>query len=153
MPQQQEERRARWTLSQRDAERLIAALKDTVERTVTLPQPGEHNCQFHVRAADGEDFTIALYQGKRDHSRHEISARTTRGNIQLMRLCVNGTPHPNPDGSRPGRTHLHIYHEGFDDRIAIPVDLDADDFVSHTIRLLDEFHVIGKPDLQGGLEI
>ena len=30
MPQQREERRARWTLSQQDVERLIAALKDAL---------------------------------------------------------------------------------------------------------------------------
>lgn len=148
----QEERRARWTLRQQDAERLIEELKNTVEREVAMPAPGEQNRQFHVQADSGEDFTIALFQGKRNLERHMISARITRSNIQLMRLCVNGTPHPNPDGSRPGRTHLHIYREGYDDRVAHPIDIESPDFVNDTILLLDKFHVIRKPHFQEGME-
>lgn len=36
----------------------------------------------------------------------------------LVRLDVNDREHKNPDGTKVGETHLHIYKEGFNDRIA-----------------------------------
>ena len=146
-------RRPIYTLSQDEAERLIKELKDTVERVVAMPAPGEQNSQFHVTGRDdGEGFAIALFRGRRNPDKHEISARVTRSGIQLMRLCVNGTPHVNPDGTRPGRTHLHIYREGFDARVAYPVDIASPDFVGDTMLLLDRFNVIDKPHFQEGME-
>lgn len=145
----------RWTLSQEDAEHLIVELKDAVEHYVVMPSPGEQNCEFHVEAQESDDsFVISLFRGKLNTERHMISARIAESGIQLMRLCVNGTPHPNPKNTvpDPGRTHLHIYREGFDDHIAYPVDIESPNFVEDTILLLDKFHVIRKPDFQEGLE-
>ena len=44
----------------------------------------------------------------------------TRANdcFVLARLDVNDREHKNPDGTKVGETHLHIYKEGFNDRFA-----------------------------------
>ena len=42
----------------------------------------------------------------------------TRTNIILVRLDLNGAPHRNPNGDEISGTHIHIYKEGFNDKIA-----------------------------------
>lgn len=42
--------------------------------------------------------------------------------VILARLCVGGPPHTNPDGVQVGRTHVHRYREGYEDRFADPID-------------------------------
>ncbi len=47
--------------------------------------------------------------------------------IVLARIDINGPPHRNPEGQpyKPGQwlkgVHLHLYKEGFDDRIGFDV--------------------------------
>jgi hypothetical protein len=77
-------RKPRFTLSQEEAERLIAAVKNAVEDVFRMPAAGEHNAEFHVRADDGEKFTIAVFQGTKNAARHQISARITKLGIPLM---------------------------------------------------------------------
>lgn len=137
-----------YTLSQNEAERLIAMVKNAVERQFTMPAGGEHNAEFHVLADDGEDFTIAVYQGAINAKRHSMSARVTRIGVPLLRLCVNGSTHTNPDGTRVEGTHWHVYKEGEDDWNAEPADISSPDFVNDTILLLDRFNVIRKPIFQ-----
>jgi len=61
---------------------------------------------------------------------------------------VNGSTHTNPDGTRISGTHWHIYKEGEDDWNAQAADIESPDFVNDTIRLLDRFNVIRRPDFQ-----
>lgn len=144
-------RKPRFTLSQEEAERLIMAVKNTVEDEFRMPAAGEHNAQFHVKADDNEDFTIAVYQGTLNINRHSMSARVTRLGVPLMRLCVNGSTHTNPDGTRIPGTHWHVYKEGYDDFVAYPATLESDGFVDATIALLDKFNVIKRPVFQESL--
>lgn len=144
----QKDRKPRFTLEQAEAERMVAAVKNAVEQSFTMPEPGGQNAEFHARDGKGEGFTIAVYRGRRNALRHEISARISRGGVPLLRLCVNGTPHVNPDGERIGGTHWHVYREGEDDCNAYPADVASPDFVSDTILLLDRFHVVRKPLFQ-----
>lgn len=142
-------RKPKFTLTQQEANRLIAQVKHAVDTTYRMPAEKEKNAEFHVQAdSDHEDFIIAMYRGSIDKTRHSVSARITRLGVQLMRLCVNGQYHTNPDGERIGRTHWHIYTEGFDDQVAFPADLESDDFVGSTVALLDRFNVIRKPYFQ-----
>lgn len=76
-----------------------------------MPAVSEHNAEFHVRADDGEKFTIAVFQGTKNAARHQISARITKLGIPLIRLCVNSGTHNNPDGTRISGTHWHVYRE------------------------------------------
>nr|DAP63057.1 MAG TPA: hypothetical protein [Caudoviricetes sp.] len=144
-------RKPRFTLSQEEAERLITAVKNAVEDVFRMPAAGEHNAEFHVRADDGEKFTIAVFQGTKNAARHQISARITKLGIPLIRLCVNSGTHNNPDGTRISGTHWHVYREGDDDLVAYPADLTSDGFVDATIALLDKFNVIKRPVFQESL--
>ncbi|MDD6461422.1 MAG: hypothetical protein PUF51_02995 [Bifidobacteriaceae bacterium] len=141
-------RQPRFTLSQQEADFLIKEIKNTVESIFVMPQPGERNSEFHVPASNGDYFTIAVFQGARDPSRHQISARISQSGIPLLRLCVNATSHHNPDGTRVGGTHWHIYREGFDDLWTSPASLVSDSFLESTISLLNQFNVIEKPMFQ-----
>ncbi|PJM79971.1 DUF6978 family protein [Bifidobacterium scaligerum] len=145
-------RTQRYFLSQDEADRLITTTKHAVEQVFKMPMAGEHNAEFHVQSDDdGEDFIIAVYQGTLNKDRHSMSARITRLGIPLLRLCVNGSTHRNPDGTQIGGTHWHIYKEGEDDWNAYPADIDSPDFVKDTILLLDKFNVIRKPLFQESL--
>ena len=130
-------RKPRFTLSQEEAERLITAVKNAVEDVFRMPAAGEHNAEFHVRADDGEKFTIAVFQGTKNAARHQISARITKLGI--------------PDGTRISGTHWHVYKEGDDDLVAYPANLESDGFVDATIALLDKFNVIKRPVFQESL--
>lgn len=138
----------KYTLSQDEADRLAAELKNAVDSFFRMPAGGEQKARFHVRADDGDDFSIHVFRGRIDPDRH-IAAVVTRCHTPLLRLCVNGRPHTNPDGSKAGRTHWHVYKEGEDDWNAYPADIDSPDFVNDTILLLDKFNVIRKPAFQG----
>lgn len=144
----------RWTLSQEDAEQLITEMKNTIEHEFVMPAPGEQNSEFHVLGKNSRtEYAIALFRGKRDPNKHSISARINKTGTQLMRLCVQGAPHTNPDGTRITGAHLHIYREGYDTRYAKPVNIQSPDFVADTILLLKEFNVISMPTFQDGIEV
>ena len=53
-----------YTLSQDEAERLIAEVKNSVEKLFVMPAAGERNAEFHVLGDDGEKFTIGRVQGR-----------------------------------------------------------------------------------------
>ena len=52
----------RFTLTQSEADSLIAETKRAVESIVTMPAQGVHNAEFHVESQE-HSFTIALYKG------------------------------------------------------------------------------------------
>ena len=52
-----------YTLSQDEAERLVAEVKNSVEKLFVMPAAGERNAEFHVLGDDGEKFTIAMFKG------------------------------------------------------------------------------------------
>lgn len=79
---------------------------------------------------------------------HSLPRLTHTLSVPLLRLCVNGSTHTNPDGERISGTHWHIYKEGEDDWNAQTADIESPDFVNDTIRLLDRFNVIRRPDFQ-----
>lgn len=135
-------------LSQDEADRLIAEVKNAMGKLFVMPAQGERNAEFNVIGDDGEKFTIAVFRGTLNADRHSMSARITRLGVPLLRLCVNGSTHTNPDGERIGGTHWHIYKEGEDDWNAETADIESPDFVDDTIRLLDRFNVIRRPDFQ-----
>ena len=72
----------------------------------------------------------------------------------LARLDINGSPHRNPDGTRLGGSHLHVYKEDFDDTYALALpERFARCKSAH--EYLDEFmdwcNVTVKPKIQMGL--
>jgi hypothetical protein len=141
-------------LTQKQADELIRLLKKTLEEIVRLPRAGERHKTFAVVAENRtEQFRIHPYQGVLDPAKHQITALLSTPRVRLMRLCVNGHPHRNPDRQVIGGTHLHVYREGYADHYAIPITVDDPDFAADTMTLLEKFHVTnGDSAIQGGLE-
>src|SRR3990172_8468624 len=70
-----------------------------------------------------EEFLLTIERGRRKRIRLKYQTRARRV-IVLARLELNGPRHKNPPdppykpGEWIGETHLHVYREGFEDRIA-----------------------------------
>jgi hypothetical protein len=88
--------------------------------TISL-RSGVNQTHELIGADPRERFLLDLWRGTIRLSKYRFQTRA-RQVIVLVRLCLNGAPHTNPDGVRIGGTHLHVYREGFEDRWADRVD-------------------------------
>lgn len=136
-------------LTQSEADQLLKMPKAFVDNSpieLTLTQPMDDDRDL-VSVDRREAFILTVERGRRKAARLKYQTRA-RKVIVLARLDLNGTPHKNPDESpyRPGQwlegTHLHLYHESFDDRIAYDLaDIPRAPF-QHTadaVRSLEDF--------------
>jgi hypothetical protein len=112
-----------WT--QAEADQLLAMVKrfgevGPLEFALTQPMDYER-VLFSVDKR--EEFILTIERGRKRRIRLKYQTRARRVLI-LARLDLDGTPHRNPPNApyRPGElmpgTHLHLYREGFADRIA-----------------------------------
>ena len=67
---------------------------------------------------------------------HNLRVRTS---IPLIRLDINGAPHTNPDGTKVGHSHIHLYREGFGDAWASDIDPNAFSDVSDLEQTFQDF--------------
>ena len=72
--------------------------------------------------------------------------------VRLVRLDFNGSSHLNPDHSRVGTSHLHIYREGYHDRWAYDPPKDSFRNLNDAANTLREFlaycNVINIPPIR-----
>lgn len=112
-------------LSQAEADGLLQLPKvfldlAPIEFTLTEPMDNERILRSTDRR---EEFILTMERGNRNRLRLKYQTRA-RKVIILARLEINGARHKNPAESphKPGQwlsgTHLHLYREGFEDRIA-----------------------------------
>jgi hypothetical protein len=102
------------------------------------PGPGE-KLQMECESPDGtEQFYLDVYRGRiaLQKATHNLRVRTA---IPLLRLDLNAAPHRNPDGEKVGRTHLHVYREGYGDAWAYEVPDDAFGDLDDLVRTLNDF--------------
>jgi hypothetical protein len=115
-------------LTQAEADRLLALAKEFVESDPLIyPYTQPLSYDRALRSIDRrEEFFLTVERGNRKRARLKYQTRG-RGVIVLARVEFNGRAHRNPPDSpyRPGERmecpHIHIYREGFDDRIAYDV--------------------------------
>lgn len=119
-------------LTQDEADRLLAARKTyRGPKTLTL-HPGDTRA-FNLVCPDDRTERFTVYLRRERNGIITVGARgmkythnlRARSDPILARLCINGTPHTNPDvvdGRKLPRTHLHIYREGLGDTVAIVPD-------------------------------
>lgn len=123
------------SLTQAEADRLLQLPKvfvdqNPIEFTLTEPMDNERILRSSDRR---EEFILTMERGNRNRLRLKYQTRARKVLI-LARLELNGPRHKNPPESpyRPGgwisETHLHLYREGFEDRIAYELQ-DAPDWV------------------------
>ena len=70
-----------------------------------------------------EEFILDIFNGNNIVSKIKYQTRA-RQVIILARLDLRGAPHENPDGARIPSPHLHVYREGYGDKIAVPLPSD-----------------------------
>ena len=121
-------------LAQAEADRLLKMAKIFVDQaplefSETLPM----NYVRELRSTDRrEEFLLNFERGDKNRIRLKYQTRARRV-IVLARLELNGPRHKNPPeapykpGEWIGGTHLHLYQEGFEDRVAFEL-ADAPDW-------------------------
>lgn len=109
-------------LTQVEADRFMQMLKHFIRppATITIP-PGADDTYELADSGDRERFLLDVWRGTLRLSKLRFQNRV-RVAVILVRLCVYGAPHTNPDGTRLSGTHLHLFKEGYDDKWAYPAD-------------------------------
>jgi hypothetical protein len=141
-------------LTQAEANALIAMQKNfSSPAMISLPAGSDQTHEL-VGSDERERFLLDLYRGTIRLSKVKFQTRG-RSVIVLVRLDLDGSPHTNPDGSHVGRTHLHLYREGFDDKWAYTIDpnfFSSPQDVEGTFKRFCEYcNIIGVPNFQEGL--
>lgn len=150
------------SLTQAEADNLLQMPKVFIDDAPIEFSVREQMDQERVlRSTDRrEEFILTIERGGRNYIRLKYQTRARRV-IILARLDLNGRRHKNPPespykgGEWLGGTHLHLYREGFEDKIAYEL-LDApgwaDDGSTDGIPALERFMrfcaIIGWPPIQ-----
>ena len=137
------------SLTQAEADQLLLLPKVFLDQSpieFTLNEPMDQDRVLHSTDRR-EEFILTVERGNRNRLRLKYQTRA-RKVIVLARLDLDGKRHRNPPDSpyRPAEwlpgTHLHVYREGFDDRIAYLIE-DAPRWsetnVTHGIVALEAF--------------
>lgn len=117
-----------WIIDQTTIDQLINELKRLIYESKYLELPKRKQKVKYEATSSHNLFIIDINrQGRRDYltlqMRHGI-----KKNKVLVRLDLTGPSHTNPRGDYPlaGKKipcpHMHIAKEGYDDRIAYPLD-------------------------------
>lgn len=100
------------TLSQEQADRLIALLKEAARKTVFTWEQDQRQDEAVVAVEEERlQFVLSL---KRNPFEIRLHFRTRDREVGLIRID-NNPYHANPDGTEiRNQPHLHIYREGYD---------------------------------------
>lgn len=151
-------------LAQIEADRLLRLPKsfseDIHEIVFSLRVAFDQEYELTGGSKGRERFLLDLERGQRKRIRLKYQTRAQNIHV-LARLDIHGRPHRNPPDApyRPGHRfaghHVHVYREGFADRIAYsPDELDGftvpaiDDDVSWLEAFLAYCNVAPVPQIQ-----
>ena len=153
-------------LSQDEADNLISIEKKrNGNQSYVFPSPGAHTVVPLLSLDNSIEFTLNFYHAIIKKNKVQAAELYERG-VLLLRICVGGKHHPNPQGNAPiakfsgfegqdtGENHLHYYVEGWGTSWAIPLDIDSSLFYPLTrlsYYFMDLCHVVDKPVMTGGL--
>lgn len=141
-------------LTQAEADALMSMQKQfSYPVAISLP-PGSDQTHELVGSDPKERFLLDLSRGTIRLSKVKFQTRG-RSIIVLIRLDLDGSPHTNPDGSQVGRSHIHLYREGFDDKWAYSINpttfSNLNDIEETFKRFCVYCNIIGVPSFQEGL--
>jgi hypothetical protein len=150
------------SLTQDEADHLLSLEKTFVSTPLIefhIRSPFEHMYDL-VSADRREQFLLDVERGGRTRARLKFQTRARR-TIVLARIDINGKAHRNLDHypHRPGErftgVHIHLYREGFGDRVAfLPEDLPAfrvpakPHDLDWLTAFLDYCNIINRPIIQ-----
>ena len=155
-------------ITQSEADHFINMKKKRAnDETFCFPRPGMSLVIPIVSEDARESFLIDVNRGRIRLTKCSYQERYQK-TIILVRLDINGSPHPNPyvqavplpyllsyNGVTLPTPHLHLYVEGYMDKWAIPLP-DGKFIQTHNLSLTleDFFHfcnIVDPPAIQGGL--
>ncbi|NHZ85913.1 MAG: hypothetical protein GWP19_08540 [Planctomycetia bacterium] len=141
-------------LTQNEADALINIEKKKINRSIyEYPHLGGR-LNIPLKSTNNkEEFHLDITRSniKLSKTSHQNRSRKI---IILVRLCIDGSPHRNPDGSEIQRNHIHIYREGYGDKWAYPIP-DYFTNIENKIITIYEFmeycNIIDQPTIQLGI--
>lgn len=90
----------------------LLTMKKVFEQAVVLPTSRESKT-YNIKSDDGtEHFTLNVSRGQ-VFELVKSKLNTSYRKIPIVRVEFNARPHLNPDGTKTGRDHIHIYKEGY----------------------------------------
>jgi hypothetical protein len=142
-------------LTQQEGDELFAMAKVAVASDpVDLPDFGGR-AEFALASKDRrEEFVINFTRNhiKLSKRSHHLRGRKVFG---LCRLCLDGSPHRNPDGEELGARHMHIYRQGFGLKFAVDlpdgVFRDLDDGLTTIEDFMRYCNVVELPNFRRSL--
>ena len=107
-------------MPQSEADRLIKARKRVISLELfEMPSFGNHRKILSLtETRTWTKFLVDVAFNRKKNSLKGNYQLRVNGTVRLLRLDFNGPIHTNPDGSRVGTNHLHIYKEGDHNRWA-----------------------------------
>jgi hypothetical protein len=107
-------------ISQAEAEFLISTEKHCVEKASWIfPQPGSRLSVGLVSPDKRENFILDITRAQLKLTKATYQNRARQA-IILMRLDLDGPPHRNPDDQEIPCPHIHVYREGYGDKMGSP---------------------------------
>ena len=142
-------------LTQAEADALMGLEKRRVDETEwDYPDFGGQVTLPLISTDRREQFLLDIRRARIDLSKGTYQNRG-RQVVILARLDFGGAPHRNPDGGDVVSPHLHLYREGFGDKLAFPVPSDHFANLSDPWETLEDFmrfcNVVELPAIQRGL--
>ena len=141
-------------ITQADFERLIKLEKQFEEKDdlKTGPHPIKWTREI-VSLTSHDTFLLDFTRSSIELKKYSVNKRF-RTSIVLLRYCSHGI-HTNPDGKTLRGSHVHMYQEGFDDKIAYdPSHIgikSIDDIEVALGKLLQYINVKSAPLIQSDL--
>lgn len=108
-------------MQQEEADELLAMPKRFRSNEIISLPAGTRRSFELLGPGDREVFLLDMWRGTIRLTKYRYQTRARITTI-LARLDVNAAPHTNPDGSRVGGTHVHVYRAGFEDKWAYELD-------------------------------
>lgn len=117
-------------------DRLIQLRKVFDDESVILPRAGDNGI-FNLSSVSSRDkFILDVTRKSRiELSKFKIQTRNGITKMPLVRVEFKASPHINPDGTRIGRNHIHVYRETDGDTGNLAWAYDIDSFFNE--RLAD----------------
>ncbi len=143
------------SLTQVEADTLIALEKRRVDTQLwDYPDFGGAITIPLVSTDRREPFFLDLRRSRINLAKGTYQNRT-RQVVVLVRLDFGGGPHRNPDDTRIGSPHLHLYREGYGDKWAVPVPSDRFSNLPDAWQTLQDSmqfcHIVDPPAILRGL--
>jgi hypothetical protein len=105
-------------LSTNQFKELMSMKKYFIDAEISLPAHGECSTFELMDSKEEEKFLLDVDRsGIIELEKIKLQNRYAT-NVILIRLEVNGPQHINPDGTKIGCNHIHIYSEEYGDRVA-----------------------------------